>query len=643
MENTIDTTEKKLPTQDRKWVDHQLDRFDRASQGHHRWAEDTGSHNQLPGAKTCVRFLEGDQWTEDELKDLDDTDRVWITINKIARLYRLVVGYQRQNRFEPQVEPTDDPLTDYTMAEIRSQLMKQDLDRSRYAHVEAQVFGDTMATGRGFMDVRLDYSKNVHGDVIVTSRDPFRIYIDPDAADYDPAKWKFVIESSWMSREDILMAFGFDAYLKSSSMPDAGTGHVGTEDFGDDPVPMSTFALDSWFNGSRDGATFSTLRTNFICAEHFDKNQNLIRVLSGQHRELKRIKYLCERAAGTLCEIPDEYTPEEIQEIMLWAAEQGTELEIVSRMERRVFWICTAGDVLLHADWSPYEDFTIVPCFGYFRRGVTRGLIHDLIDPQREINKRRASIIQIIMTTANSGWQVERGSLTPEEETKLITEGSSTGYVQIYEKGTTKPNRIEPVIPAAQLERLEQSANADLKEVSGINESSLGEQDNAQSGVAVENRQRQTVVGLEMYLDNLNLTRLILGEVIMRIQQRYYKTPRIVRRLGLDGMPNDEIINKVGALGELQNDISIGNYKLTVTNVSAQDTFNKRQFAELIEMVKVGALPPLLAAGPMIDLSTIPYKAQLKQMLQQAQMGAMAGGAPPAGGGAPAPEAIGAA
>ncbi len=637
MDETIDTTSKPLPVQDTSVLELQIARWDRAVAGHRRWTEDTGMLRQNYGARTCIKFLEGDQWDEADLLKLNDEGRAAITINKIARLFRLVVGYQAQNRFEPEVKPTDDVLSDYYMADIRSHLMKNDLDRNLYGHVESQVFQDGMGSGRGFAEVKLDYSKNIRGDTIIKAKDPFRIYIDSDASEYDSSSWGFCFESSWMGLEDILLAFGYDAYLQSKSLPNATGSQVmrSSMDTGDDPTPKSTFGLDAWFNRSTESNT--TLNGNILIAEHFDKAQKLIRVLSGQHRSLKRVKYFLEPVGGDLIEIRDEWDAQTIAGIVQYAAEKGLQLQVVTRVERRVRWIVTAGDVILHNDWSPYDDITIVPYFPYFRRGVTRGMVHDLIDPQKEVNKRRSAIIHVVTTTANSGWMVPRNSLTAEELEKLETEGASSGYVMIYDPvpGTQlKPEKIQPAVSAAALERMEQQASNDLKEVSGINESSLGEQDNAQSGVAVENRQRQTVVGLQMYLDNLALTRQLIGERMLAIQSRYYTQPRIVRMLGLDGKSNDTMVNELGLAGETINDLGIGRYRLQVNSVNAADTFMQRQFNELMDMVKTGIIPPAVAGPMAVELSNVPNKPQFMQMLNAALQMQLA---PPAAPGAGAP------
>ena len=83
---------------------------------------------------------------------------------------------------------------------------------------------------------------------------------------------------------------------------------------------------------------------------------------------------------------------------------------ITKRRMKRVRWTVTTRNAVLHDGWSPYDRFTIVPFFPYFRRGQTRGMVDNAVGPQRVLDKGVNQTIHIINTTANSGWQMEQGS-----------------------------------------------------------------------------------------------------------------------------------------------------------------------------------------------------------------------------------------
>ena len=99
---------------------------------------------------------------------------------------------------------------------------------------------------------------------------------------------------------------------------------------------------------------------------------------------------------------------------------------------------------MLHDDWSPYEHFTLVPYFPYWRRGKPFGMVRNLISPQEQLNKISSQELHIVNTTANSGWIVESGSLTGMNADDLEEHGAETGLVLEFNRGSTPPGKIPP-------------------------------------------------------------------------------------------------------------------------------------------------------------------------------------------------------
>jgi hypothetical protein len=612
---TLPPTMPGLPPQSIDRLHMHLYRFDRAARAHRIWAE---------GARKCVNFYEGQQWTQAEIEAFEADDRPYLTINKIARLIRLVLGYQRQNRREPICTPDNDAQASADTAQILSHMLKNSLDDNKFKWTESRVFEDGITTGRGYLDARLSFADNLLGDASIIDLDPFATFPDPDGQTYDASDWSYWFHTSWMSLQQILQLFGIEAMERAKAHSQGGTNSqmVLSEDAAmDDPSPPRYFGLYSWFDEAARNGRYQNMETMFgapfAMQEFYDTAQKCIRVIDGQHRMFKRVKYFVDTETMAMAEISDSWDAERIDRCMAWAAQNGRQMTILNRTERRVRWIISAGDVLLFDEWSPYKDFTIVPFFPYFRRGMTRGMIEDLIDPQREINKRRSAQIHIIGTTANSGWTFEEGSLDDAEENNLMENGSAPGIIIKYRMGKNAPERIEPANAPTALERLEKAASDDLTQVSGINESALGELDVVQSGVAVKNRQQQTIVGLEPPLDNQDLTRTLLGEKLVYLFQTFYTEPRFYRVTGIDGKPLEFTINQVAAVDSILNDVTMGKYKVTVNSVPAADSFNDRQFNQLKDMVQLQIIPPVVAAGPMIDLSNIPDKGNIKAQTMQ--------------------------
>ena len=120
-------------------------------------------------------------------------------------------------------------------------------------------------------------------------------------------------------------------------------------------------------------------------------------------------------------------------------------LEILTRLDRKVRWTVTADKVVLHDDWSPYECFTIVPYFPYWRRGRPFGMVRNLISPQEQLNKISSQELHIVNTTANSGWIVETGSLNGMTADDLEEHGAETGLVLEYNRGSSPLRRYHRI------------------------------------------------------------------------------------------------------------------------------------------------------------------------------------------------------
>jgi hypothetical protein len=133
-----------------------VERFMRADAALSTWAEQ---------AKQCIEFLEGKQWSAQELKAAEVEDRPTLTLNKIAPLVRLVLGYHRNNRVDTRFLPTDDSSSNEATALMLTKILKAIASNSEEEYVDTEVFLDGITTGRGYYDYRLNFEKNDFGEI----------------------------------------------------------------------------------------------------------------------------------------------------------------------------------------------------------------------------------------------------------------------------------------------------------------------------------------------------------------------------------------------------------------------------------------------------------------------------------------------
>lgn len=599
------------PAQDMTVIATQIDRLVRAKEGMREWAE---------LAKVCTEFVEGQQWTEEQRRAMEDSGRPAVTLNKIGPLHRFLMGHFLQNRYELRFLPGQDGSGIQPVAEALSQVAKQVDEANGSKWNDGEVFSDGIVTGRGYYDYRLDFARNMLGEIRERVLSPFSTLIDPEAETYHPNGWEWCGYDRWMSAQDIEAMFG-----RSVSELVYGSGVFGSQpitagaDIDEQPEPSRYFGQDLTFTrdlgGLGAGAYGGVIDNAF---SYLTVRRKLIRVTEVQHRIYSRGLYFVDLETGDKKLVPANFTRKRIAKIMEWAQANNMPLSVQPMTEKRIRWTVTAGDRLLYDDWSPYRTFTIVPFFPYFRRGKTRGMIEDLLDPQREVNKRRSVMLHIISTMANSGWLWEEGSLDAENQTKVEDHGAVPGLSLQYRKDRPAPTRITPMPPPTGYERAEQAATNDLKEVSGINDSALGmKEGEAHSGRAIIARQKSAIVGAEMYFDNFSRSRQVKGEKILELIQDFYTEPRIVRTLGENGDPIKTYINSVLPSGKIMNDVTLGSYTAVVDEAPMSATFQNAQFEAAMEMIGAGIqIPPDM----MIDLAPLPRKDELKaRMAEQAR------------------------
>ena len=615
----------------------QLDVWVRDSQGHREWAAP---------AKQQVEFIEGKQWSDADKATLNEQGRPALTFNRIAPMSNLLIGFYRQNRSEVRYLPGHDGEATQEVADTLTHIGKQIQEIEQYKWKEGEVFNDGIFAGRGFMDVRMDWERNLLGQVAISVLDPFSTYLDCDGDAYDIAEHQRVTYNAYASIEEIAIRYGgkkaMELYQTSQRAP------IQTDSRMVDAVAEDEITPDRFF-GLRDYLRDETTEFSRMGAvpgtgpyDHVDRQRRLIRVLDRQHKKLKRCRYFVDVMTGDKVVIPDAWDDQKIIGVIQTITQKGGQLTVMEGYRHAWRWTVTAADIVLFDDWSPYETPTILGLFPYFRRGTTPGFARDLIDPQMEVNKRRSALIHTIMTTANSGWLVEEGAVEPAMRDGLEDEGSRPGLVVEYRKGSAPPQRIQPAAPPGSLKLLEESAAKDLKEIAGINDSALGNVDRVQSGRAIEARQRQAIVAHERAFDNMARTRELFGRKQMQLIQQFYTTDRIVRVRG-EGQGQDMVkrINERDANGQIVNDVVMGRYSVVIDESPATQTFQQTQFDEMMELVKL--LGPQFAAQVadlIVDASSVPQKAVFKQRLlmlnqaaaaqEQMRMQGIAGAPPPA-------------
>ena len=538
-------------------------------------ARDNGHLEYIDMAKRCDSFYRGEQWDEADIAALDNEGRPALTINTILPTVNTVLAEQTSRRADVQFKPRRGG--EQATADVLTKLYMQLGDANKIDWVESQVFADGLIMDRGYFDVRMDFDDHIEGEVRIKAKDPLDILIDPDAKEWDPKTWNEVFETKWMSVDEIEEVYGLKKADRLRMIAENG----------------STLGIDSIeYEENRYGDTYTGLEYG---KEMPNSPEELgacraVRVVERQYRRLVKTKFYVDPQTGDQREVPEVWGKRKIEQ---FADQYG--LANIEKLARKVRWTVTADLVVLHDDWSPYSDFTIVPYFPYWRRGKPFGMVRNLLSPQEQLNKISSQELHIVNTTANSGWIVENGSLTGMTADDLEEHGATTGLVLEFNRGSSPPSKIPANHIPTGLDRLGLKAAANIKEISGVNDSMLGSDHQEVSGVAMQQKQVRGALMIQVPLDNLQKSRHYLAENILGLIQRFYSEERVIQVTNEDDpmKPREPmVVNEMTPEGVVINDLTIGEYDVIIGSQPARDTFDETQFAEALSLKSVGVPVP---------------------------------------------------
>lgn len=544
-------------------------------------------------------FVRGKQWSEDDKAALTEKGRPALTINKIRPHLNILSGYQRVNRYEVNFEPrTSD---DFESCELRKGVTKYIMDNCDYNDVESAVFMDGIIGGIGWFHIFYDWDYTaMEGEINIDRVSPFDIYTDPEARKPDYSDGKFLCRAKWVDKDELCDIYPEHAddilsEFRRYDMDEKEADMVGTE-------PL-------WYN----------------------RDLKKVRLIECWYKEREmQTRYMM--ADGTISDVPPP-----IPTVIASPFEVPVD---------KVRLAVIMGDIKLEEMDSPYQHgfFPFVPftLYHYGEGDVPCGVVRDVKDPQREINKKRSQILHILNTQGNSGLITETTAMTEEQQERYRKYGSKPGAIIEVNDGTLAGGRIREIQPSAPPVGLIQSAQeseADIPKITGINESMLGISSPQQSGRAIELNQRQAVTNIAPFFDNLRKSKRAIVQQLWGYKghkgliPQYYTEEKVFRIVGKHGQEEFVTVNQQVQMQDPQtgqlittvlNDLSQGNYDVIISDTPYSVSQRQGQFWALVDAVSKLGLPANIIFDKLIELSDIPDKQEIIQRLQAQQQQANA-------------------
>lgn len=559
----------------------------------YNYALQRGHREYTLQALLCERHYLGGgrQWDEDEAAGLLGQRRVPYEFNDILPSVNAAIGHQIHNRMDIKFRPRGGN-ADQVQADIRSKVIMQIANREHLHWKETEVFTDGMVQQRGYFDVRMRFANNMQGDISVTVRDPMDVIPDPDGKTYEPDGWADVCTTRWLTQEEIEVEYGREqaeaawAYRPSES------------DFGE---------YDD--SGAR-RAKFG----QFYDSYYSDGRTTRARIIERQSWHTDNFKALYYPQTGDI-RLAENLSPVVINQQL----QQGATM--TRFRQRRVKWQAATCNVTLHDEWSPYDTFSLIPYFAYFRRGQTIGLVDNAIGPQQARNKAFSSMQHILGSTANGGWMREENTVTNMDDDQFRRQSAMTGLDIVVKKGTPQanwPQKIQPNRVPEGIDRYIDLVTNALKSVT-VPDAMRGVDGMDTSGIARQTQQFAAQQQIAVPIDNLKRTRHMLAEKINALVQQYYTEERVFRITELDfstGLMKETpvTVNQWDDQNGIYiNDLTEGYYDVEIEEQPNAVTIDSGQFDHALAMRKEGIAIPDTAV---LQVSSMNHKAEIMQEMK---------------------------
>lgn len=493
-----------------------------------------------PLAERDLRFYLGDQWDEQEKRKLFEEGRSTFVFNRIRPNINLLTGYQRQNRLSSVVSPRES--SDQEAADQLSQLLLYVMSSSGGYQCISDTFAGALKTGWNLMNVWVDYRDDpVNGDIRFC-REPYNSFIcDPYFTQLDWSDCSYVIKRKYIGPE-----------IAVSLLPNREKEIW--------ELYKSGWARDDKFT--------------WLPYQRMPTGQDMLAYNEFYQQKWKEVPLLVDEETGQYLEFD---VPKERQDMILSLHQS---LKIVKKPKRYIEKHIIINDHWMKTEINPYglDEFPFSPSVAIWEPESdqwelkVQSAIRTQVDPQREANRRRSQMVDVLESNINSGWiATEKSVINPKS---LFQTGQ--GKVIWKKEGAEEPRQIPPSQVPPSMFQLQEVFDRDIREVAGINDASFGSPSSGnESGIMMMLRQGAALTGQQDLMDNLRTMQQSISKKVLKIIQGW--TPEKMKRI-LNAEPVPALKNG----DTLKYDVVVQEGMLT-------DTQKQIYFRQLVDLKQLGA------------------------------------------------------
>jgi len=524
-----------------------------------------------PLAESDLRMYLGDQWDQKEREKLFEEGRNALVFNYVRRNINMVTGYQRKNRLSSVVIPMEN--SDQLAADQLSQLLLYALNYGDGYKFISEAFGGALKTGFNLLTLWMDYRDDpINGDIRF-GREPYNGFItDPYFTQLDFSDCSYVIRRKYLSPEQV-----------ASLLP-------GQE------KEVRQLSKIGW---SRDDKfTWLPYQTN-------PSEQRFLAYNEYYKQGWEKVPMLVDEETGEFTEWEGD------NEGLKFFLSNYPQMKVVMKPKKYVECHIIVNDELMRTERNQFglNEYPFVPMVGIFEsesefwEQKMQSLVRCMRDPQKEANKRRSQMIDILDSQINSGWMAKKSSVINPRSLFQTSQGRV-----IWKEEHAQPGDIEKIMPAnipQGMFELQRQFDTDIMQIAGINDAAFGITENAQeSGIMMMLRQGASIVNLQDLFDNLRYAQKLISKKALKLIQTW--KPEKIQRI-INQEPSPQFYSK----DFIKYDVSVQEGVLT-------DTQKQMYFRQLVDLKQLGVPVTgemLVEAAPLQGKSE--YMKQIQAIEQQ--------------------------
>lgn len=581
-------------------------------------------------AQESMKFYTGGfgtgQWEDSDLSKLRAEGRPPLQLNIVLPKVNLVTGVERQGRTSWKARPVEGD--DYNESQIATALLYH-LDRNRkLQQLFSRVFKDGVITGRGWVDVCVEPGKFYDGEISIKRESWANVFIDPEARTPDTKDWNWLARCKYLTLNQVQRMF-----------PDSAG----------DVKNVDELLIYNTSNDKEVGSLYGN-GDEIIGANHLDTEHKKVRVIEMWNRDYVREHYIINKGTGRISSSGYKSKSDaekhiiELKQFEDQALQSSTDLGIISRVVPKTFLTISAGArVLQETRLNPYNhnEFPLVPYFYHFEdmsdKVETFGLVENMKDPQREKDKRRSQMLDIINRSPRGGGVFSGNKVTAEQMNDASQSGKWIGIpgfkgriTDFLQQWSNSHLSIVSSIAA-----MENKAEMDAKEISGATDPMMGVATSTkESGIAAQTRIRQGMMTLQEQLENLDITKTAVLKQAIQNMQQFYTEDKVRRIIGaeMDSMESpQEAMESAQVIDRFLNNFEKFEFDIVLDKGENSPTMRAAKAQQVGELIRNGftSLFPLY-----VELSDMEAGRELLEkfeedraaQMQAQQIAAMTGG-----------------